>query len=102
MSIDITDSTVTISLESDPSTSVSVLLHGANILSWKIGGVEKLWLSEYGYSMQLKIFRFQIEAPFTDAKFYLSRKAILDSSKAVRGGIPLVFPVSIYFYLWLL
>ncbi|KAK9471795.1 galactose mutarotase-like domain-containing protein [Dipodascopsis tothii] len=66
MAIEQTDTTVTISLDSDPSTSVTVLLHGANVLSWKVGGVEKLWLSE---------------------------KAILDSSKAVRGGIPLVFPV---------
>ncbi|PSR80392.1 galactose mutarotase-like domain-containing protein [Coniella lustricola] len=47
--------------------SVDVLLHGATVISWKdASGDEKLWLSE---------------------------KAILDGSKAVRGGIPLVFPV---------
>lgn len=49
--------------------SVEVLLFGATVLSWKdSAGDEKLWLSE-------------------DAK--------LDGSKAVRGGIPLVFPVRI-------
>ncbi|KAK3180162.1 hypothetical protein K4F52_008464 [Lecanicillium sp. MT-2017a] len=47
--------------------SVEVLLHGATVLSWKdAAGDEKLWLSE---------------------------AAKLDGSKAVRGGIPLVFPV---------
>ncbi|KOS23419.1 Glucose-6-phosphate 1-epimerase [Escovopsis weberi] len=47
--------------------SVEVLLFGATVTSWKDGrGEEKLWLSE---------------------------AARLDGSKAVRGGIPLVFPV---------
>ena len=50
--------------------SVQVLLHGATVLSWKDAkGDEKIWLSD---------------------------AAKLDGSKAVRGGIPLVFPVSIY------
>jgi len=48
--------------------SIEVLLYGATIISWKDAkGNEKLWLSE---------------------------AAKLDGSKAVRGGIPLVFPVS--------
>jgi hypothetical protein len=47
---------------------VEILLHGATVLSWKSGnGHENLWLSE---------------------------KAVVDGSKAVRGGIPVVFPVS--------
>ncbi|OAA56084.1 Glycoside hydrolase-type carbohydrate-binding, subgroup [Cordyceps fumosorosea ARSEF 2679] len=47
--------------------SVVVLLHGATVISWKdASGDEKLWLSEAAH---------------------------LDGSKAVRGGIPLVFPV---------
>ena len=47
--------------------SVDVLLHGATVISWKgKAGDEKLWLSD---------------------------AAVLDGSKAVRGGIPLVFPV---------
>lgn len=47
--------------------SVEILLYGATIISWKTAnGEEKLWLSE---------------------------AAKLDGSKAVRGGIPLVFPV---------
>jgi glucose-6-phosphate 1-epimerase len=48
--------------------SLEVLLFGATIISWKDAkGGEKLWLSE---------------------------AAKLDGSKAVRGGVPLVFPVS--------
>lgn len=49
--------------------SVEVLLFGATVTSWKSNGgkTENLWLSE---------------------------KAALDGSKAVRGGIPVVFPVS--------
>lgn len=48
--------------------SVDVLLHGATVLSWKdSAGAERLFLSE---------------------------ATKLDGSKAVRGGIPLVFPVS--------
>jgi hypothetical protein len=49
--------------------SVEVLLYGATVLSWKdASGDEKLWLSE---------------------------GAKLDGTKAVRGGIPLVFPVGV-------
>ncbi len=48
--------------------SVDILLYGATVISWKDrAGNEKLWLSD---------------------------AAKLDGSKAVRGGIPLVFPVS--------
>jgi len=47
--------------------SIEVLLYGATIISWKdAAGAEKLWLSE---------------------------KAKLDGTKAVRGGVPVVFPV---------
>jgi glucose-6-phosphate 1-epimerase len=47
--------------------SVEILLYGATVISWKDkNGREKLWLSE---------------------------ASKLDGSKAVRGGIPLVFPV---------
>ena len=47
---------------------IEILLHGATIISWKSGnGKENL---------------------------FLSSKALLDGSKPVRGGIPLVFPVS--------
>jgi len=46
--------------------SVEVLLYGATVYSWKNKGKENLWLSE---------------------------SAKLDGSKAVRGGIPVVFPV---------
>lgn len=50
---------------------VEVLLYGATVISWKdASGDEKLWLSE---------------------------AAKLDGSKAVRGGIPLVFPVRIWY-----
>ncbi|KAK9466882.1 galactose mutarotase-like domain-containing protein [Lipomyces arxii] len=66
MPIDQTETKVVLTSPTDASTSVEILLHGANILSWTVKGEEKLWLSE---------------------------GAILDGSKAVRGGIPLVFPV---------
>lgn len=46
--------------------SVEILLHGATTISWKSHGRENLWLSE---------------------------NAVLDGSKPVRGGIPIVFPV---------
>jgi glucose-6-phosphate 1-epimerase len=47
--------------------SVTVLLYGATVISWKLAnGREQMFLSE---------------------------KAHLDGSKPVRGGIPVVFPV---------
>ncbi|KAF2739710.1 galactose mutarotase-like protein [Polyplosphaeria fusca] len=48
--------------------SVQVLLYGATVISWKSNGgkTENLWVSE---------------------------KAALDGTKAVRGGVPVVFPV---------
>ncbi|KAK9448897.1 galactose mutarotase-like domain-containing protein [Limtongia smithiae] len=66
MPVEVTDTDVTLTRADDAGTSVKILLHGANILSWSVGGAEKLWLSS---------------------------GAILDGSKAVRGGVPLVFPV---------
>lgn len=50
----------------DGRSVVRVLLKGATILSWKLDGTEQLWLSE---------------------------SAVLDTDKAVRGGMPLVFPI---------
>ncbi|KAA8917197.1 hypothetical protein TRICI_000648 [Trichomonascus ciferrii] len=56
-----------VKLTTSGGASVRILRFGATVLSWKTtDGQEQLWLSE---------------------------KAILDGSKAVRGGIPLVFPV---------
>ncbi|XP_033749582.1 putative glucose-6-phosphate 1-epimerase [Pecten maximus] len=52
-------------LDVGDGTSAVVHLHGATALSWKCSGQEIL---------------------------FLSKKAVLDSSKAIRGGIPLVFP----------
>lgn len=65
MPISASENTVTITHQSNSNTSVSISLFGATTLSWKVNGEEKLWLSE---------------------------KAILDGTKAVRGGIPIVFP----------
>ncbi len=59
-------SQVVLTHPSDPLTQVKILSFGATVLSWTIKGEEQLWLSE---------------------------GAKLDGSKAVRGGIPLVFPV---------
>lgn len=66
-SVTISDTSSRITATLPTGESVEVLLHGATVLSWKdASGDEKLWLSE---------------------------GAKLDGSKAVRGGIPLVFPV---------
>jgi hypothetical protein len=48
--------------------SVEVLLYGATVISWKNKGKENIFVSE---------------------------AAKLDGSKPVRGGVPIVFPVSI-------
>lgn len=66
--VNIDNDTGRVSAQLPTGESVEVLLHGATVLSWKdAAGNEKLWLSE---------------------------SAVLDGSKPVRGGIPLVFPVS--------
>lgn len=49
----------------DGTASAEVYEHGATLTSWKVDGIEQIFVSE---------------------------KAILDGSKAIRGGIPLVFP----------
>ena len=66
-SVDISDDSARVIARLPGGDSVEVLLHGATIISWKSKGQENLWMSE---------------------------KAILDGSKPVRGGIPIVFPVS--------
>ncbi len=66
--VDISHSQSRVSAVLPTGESVEILLYGATIISWKdVKGSEKLFLSE---------------------------AAKLDGSKAVRGGIPLVFPVS--------
>jgi len=63
--VDLTNNVLTASLPS--LDSVTVNLYGATVTSWKTSdSTEQLFLSE---------------------------KAILDGSKAIRGGIPVVFPV---------
>ena len=65
--VNITHSNARVSAVLPTGESVEILLYGATIISWKDAvGQEKLFLSE---------------------------KAKLDGTKAVRGGIPLVFPV---------
>lgn len=67
--VSFSDDNARVTAELPTGESVSILLYGATVLSWKDAqGREKLWLSE---------------------------GAKLDGSKAVRGGVPLVFPVSI-------
>jgi glucose-6-phosphate 1-epimerase len=68
--VNITHSNARVSAVLPTDESVEILLYGATIVSWKDAkGQEKLWLSD---------------------------AAILDGTKAVRGGVPLVFPVRIY------
>lgn len=65
--INITHDNSRVSATLPTGESVEIVLHGATVTSWKdASGDEKLWLSE---------------------------GAILDGTAAVRGGIPLVFPV---------
>ncbi|CCX09637.1 galactose mutarotase-like domain-containing protein [Pyronema domesticum] len=62
--VEIKDDRVKISLPS--GESAEVLLYGATVISWVADGAERL---------------------------FLSKEAKLDGTKAVRGGVPLVFPV---------
>ncbi|KAL3425568.1 aldose 1-epimerase [Phlyctema vagabunda] len=65
--VNITHGNSRISASLPTGESIEILLFGATIISWKDAhGNEKLWLSE---------------------------AAKLDGTKAVRGGVPLVFPV---------
>jgi len=65
--VSISDDNWTVSARLPTGETVEVHLCGATVISWKnTNGSENLWLSE---------------------------KAILDGSKAIRGGIPVVFPV---------
>ena len=67
--VSISDDNSTVTAILPTGEKVEVLLYGATIISWKsANGKENLFLSE---------------------------KAHLDGSKAVRGGIPVVFPVSL-------
>ena len=65
--VDVSGSTVTATLHT--GESVQVYLYGASVTSWKLANGEE--------------------------QLFLSSKAKLDGSKAIRGGIPLVFPVRI-------
>ena len=58
---------VTASLPS--GDSVEVMLYGATVISWKNNGQENMWLSS---------------------------NANMEGKKAIRGGVPVVFPVRLY------
>ncbi|KAK7526339.1 galactose mutarotase-like domain-containing protein [Phyllosticta citriasiana] len=65
--VDISDDNSRVTARLPSGESVTILLYGATVISWKnADGSDNLWLSE---------------------------KAALDGSKPVRGGIPVVFPV---------
>lgn len=67
--VSISDNNDRVSASLPTGERVEVLLHGATVISWKsANGKENL---------------------------FLSSKAHLDGSKPVRGGIPIVFPVSL-------
>lgn len=66
MPVEQTDDKVILTYPGKPDTKVEILKFGATVISWTVDKKERLWLSE---------------------------AAKLDGSKAVRGGIPLVFPV---------
>jgi len=69
--VSISDDNDRVSASLPTGERVEVLLHGATVISWKsANGKENL---------------------------FLSSKAHLDGSKPVRGGIPIVFPVSLSF-----
>lgn len=66
--VDISHGNERVSATLPTGESVEILLYGATVISWKdASGSEKLWLSS---------------------------AAKLDGTKAVRGGIPVVFPVT--------
>jgi len=64
MPVTTTDKIVKLSLPS--GSSAEVYLYGATVTSWKVAGKERL---------------------------FLSQKAALDGSKAIRGGIPVCWPI---------
>jgi glucose-6-phosphate 1-epimerase len=67
-SVNINDDNSKVTAVLPTGESVEVMLYGATVTSWKDAqGDEKLWVSE---------------------------GAVLDGTKAVRGGVPVVFPVS--------
>lgn len=66
MAIEDNDDVVVLTHPKNSKTQVKILKFGATVISWTIDGEEQLWLSS---------------------------GAKLDGTKAVRGGIPLVFPV---------
>jgi hypothetical protein len=59
------------SLNHIKGASAEILLYGATVISWKSPGKLSSTLSE---------------------RLFVSSKAVLDGSKPVRGGIPVVFP----------
>jgi glucose-6-phosphate 1-epimerase len=66
--VSISEDNWTVSARLPTGETLEVHLYGATVTSWKnTDGSENLWLSD---------------------------KAVLDGSKAIRGGIPVVFPVS--------
>lgn len=65
MPVEVDDTTVTLTHPESAGTVLKILKFGATAISWTVAGEERLWLSEHAH---------------------------LDGSKAVRGGIPLVFP----------
>ncbi|WWC85893.1 uncharacterized protein L201_000760 [Kwoniella dendrophila CBS 6074] len=61
----VTETAKSVILNHESGSSAEIYLYGAHVVSWKVGGKEKM---------------------------FVSSKASLDGSKAIRGGIPICFP----------
>ncbi|KAF9509358.1 hypothetical protein BS47DRAFT_1349364 [Hydnum rufescens UP504] len=69
MPVTVSESKVSVELAN--GSAVEILVFGANVISWRSPNVDGHGVKE---------------------RFFLSKKSALDGSKAVRGGIPIVFP----------
>ena len=74
-------------LDRGNNTTCTINLHGCTIVSWRVNNQEQAWVSTCT-SVYLRIAHLIIPL-----QLFVSKRSVFDGKKAIRGGVPFVFPI---------
>ena len=76
-------------LDRGNNTTCTINLHGCTIVSWRVNNQEQVWVSTCTqFDLHLRITHL-----ITPLQLFVSKRSVFDGKKAIRGGVPFVFPI---------
>ena len=73
-------------LDRGNNTTCTINLHGCTIVSWRVNNQEQACV----YTCTLTYLRITHLIPL---QLFVSKRSVFDGKKAIRGGVPFVFPI---------